>query len=165
MSRRIAFEPLIPASEGDRPACRASLVTRASRDGEAVELVVFDQGIALQAFRSGGWAREELERALDGVDLAHLRSDSMLIEPLVSRRLALTHDVLSLEDYAELENEILQNGLLLSETLPGVLRRPGIVVWSELDARELERALGAWAKARCRAWSRRCRPSTTTYSG
>lgn len=146
MSRRIAFEPLIPASEGDRPACRASLVTRASRDGEAVELVVFDQGIALQAFRSGGWAREELERALDGVDLAHLRSDSMLIEPLVSRRLALTHDVLSLEDYAELENEILQNGLLLSETLPGVLRRPGIVVWSELDARELERALGAWAK-------------------
>lgn len=146
MERVVAFEPLIPPAAGDAPPCRASLVTKGRKGDRELEVVVFDESIAAQAFRAGGWAKAELERALEGAAALHLVAESPLREKLAAHGRELRGDVLEIEDYGDLTSEILQNGLFILEQRPGVLRRPGIVVWTELDGPGLTRALDAWAK-------------------
>src|SRR5262249_12286503 len=98
-TRIVAFEPLIPPRAGDATRRRDSLSTRGRRGAEALDVVVFDRSIALQALRSGGWALGELERAVDGVSEAHRLPDQKLDAWLEERRLALRTDPLAIDDY------------------------------------------------------------------
>ena len=145
MERVVAFEPLIPPSAGDAPPCRASLVTSGRLGERELEVVVFDASIAAQALRSGGWAEAELERALSGASALHLPRESPLRSALRARGVELRDELIAIEDFGDLDSEILQNGLFLVEHRPGVLRRPGLVVWSELDGGGLAKALEGWA--------------------
>lgn len=107
--------------------------------------MVFDHDIALQAFRSGGWALAELEGAIAGATEALVHPDSPLGPQVHARGLALGRELVEIDDYADLSQEILQNGLFILERRPGLLKRPGIIVWGELSPVELSRALADWA--------------------
>ncbi len=141
----LLFEELLPKQQaGDIAPCRAVLRTKGVRAGEPLSVVLMDRGVALQAAVSGGWAKDELDRALalspDEIGLDD-RTDAKSLATLLGDPRLSSEQPIRIDDYAELTSALLSNGLLLSERASALCVRPGIVNPSELDADELRRAL------------------------
>ncbi|MBX3127917.1 MAG: radical SAM protein [Polyangiaceae bacterium] len=142
----LLFEELLPRPRaGDIEPCRALLETRGTRAGARVEVLLMDQGVALQALRQGGWAREQLDEALAREPHEFgLMDDAETTE--LSRWLALrpradAGDPITIDDYGELTSALLLNGLRLTTRAGAHCHRPGVADPSVLDAAALRKTL------------------------
>ncbi len=140
----LLFEDLLPRPrDGDIAPCRAVLQTTGKRGGESLLVVMMDRGVALQAARTGGWAKDELEQALlhapseIGIDAEEDAAD--LLRLLGSRPRLTSTEPIVIDDYADLTGALLMNGLQLTERASPRCVRPGVANPLQLDERGLER--------------------------
>ena len=121
----LVFADLIPPDpDGDPQPCQAWFET----EGERGRVRVMDHGIAEHASLHGGWARDALDAALDGVEQVYIdRTEGGLAAELKTRGQPLCTGEVRIHDYGELTAGMALNGMTVQPEQTGALRHPCVV--------------------------------------